>query len=266
MPSLASSIANVLLKAAEKVVMPRFRNLVEGDVREKSPGDLVTIADFEAEEMIASGLASLCPSARVVGEEACARDPSLLNGIDKGEVWIVDPIDGTGNFAAGREPFAMMAAYVCEGEIIASCILNPASRAMITAERGHGAWQDGYRINPGEGRTRPQTFTGIVSNFQRRLAMEPRMERLAQKVSQVHPTRRCAGAEYPLLASGVHDFAMYWRTLVWDHAAGILILEEAGGKAGRLDGSPYRVGDISGEGLLLAGSPEKWDQIAAILA
>ena len=76
---------------------------------------------------------------------------------------------------------------------------------------------------------------------------------------------RCAGAEYPLVATGALDFAIYWRTLVWDHAPGVLIVQEAGGKAARLDGAPYRPAIRSGS-ILLAHAPDIWDQAAAILS
>ena len=79
--------------------------------------------------------------------------------------------------------------------------------------------------------------TGIVSSFQRPRAMEAQVAGLTGLASQVLPSQRCAGAEYPLVASGVRDFALYWRTLVWDHAPGMLNLEEAGGTAARLDGA-----------------------------
>lgn len=263
--SLAFAMADSLAEAAADAVMPRYQRLAKGDVEEKSPGELVTIADHEAEAIIAARLKSLRPEARFVGEEACARDPSLLRDLDQGEVWIVDPIDGTRNFAEGRGPFALMAALIRRGEIVASCVLNPLNGALVAAERGAGAWIDGERITTGAGACDVSACTGIISHFQRPAAMESQVARLADRVAQVQPTRRCAGAEYPIVAQGVCDFALYWRTLVWDHAPGVLILEEAGGKAARLDGARYCPTDPSGA-ILLAHSDEIWDQAASTLA
>ena len=263
--SLPLDIADVLREAARRAVLPRFRRLGEGDIGEKTPGELVTTADLEAERIIAKGLAAIRPQARFVGEEACARDPSWLRGLDEGEAWIVNPIDGTGNFASGAAPFAMMAAYLRRGDLVASCILDPLSDSAIIAERGAGAWRDGERIGALEELTPLWRARGIVSHFERPRAMEPRVAALAERTLELLPTRRCAGAEYPLVATGALDFALYWRTLVWDHAPGVLILEEAGGKAARLDGARYRPGDAGGA-ILLARTPEIWVQAAAALS
>jgi fructose-1,6-bisphosphatase/inositol monophosphatase family enzyme len=261
--ALADAMAAVLREAADAAVLPRFQRLAAGDIEEKSPGDLVTVADREAERVIAAGLASIRPDARFVGEEACARDPSRLAGLDRGSVWIVDPIDGTGNYAAGHAPFALMAALLEDGEAIASCILDPLGGRLAQAARGVGAWVNGVRVTSTT-ESPPEALTGIVSGFARPPAMEDRVAALAARVAVV-PTRRCAGDEYPLVATGARHFALYWRTLAWDHAPGALFLQEAGGVVARLDGTPYRPADPSGA-VLLARTPEIWDQVAAILA
>jgi fructose-1,6-bisphosphatase/inositol monophosphatase family enzyme len=262
--SLPDAIAVVLREAAATAVMPRFQRLAAEEIEEKSPGDLVTSADREAERIIALGLSAIRPDARVVGEEACARDPSLLENLASGSVWIVDPIDGTGNYAAGRAPFALMAALIEEGEIVASCILDPLEDRLAAAERGAGAWLNGTRIVPATASPGLAAMTGIVSSFSRPQTMESRVAALGHLVAEVAPTRRCAGDEYPLVATGGRHFALYWRTLVWDHAPGVLFLEEAGGRAARVDGGRYRVGD-PGEGILLAQTPAIWDEVAGAI-
>jgi fructose-1,6-bisphosphatase/inositol monophosphatase family enzyme len=80
------------------------------------------------------------------------------------------------------------------------------------------------------------------------------IERIRARVASVSPTARCAGHEYPLVASGARHFILYWRTLVWDHAPGVLLLTEAGGSATYLDGAPYDP-CRSRVGLLLAHHP-----------
>jgi fructose-1,6-bisphosphatase/inositol monophosphatase family enzyme len=265
MTSLPDAIAAVLREAAAEAVMPRFQHLAAAEIEEKSPGDLVTIADREAEAIIARGLAAIRPDARFVGEEASARDPSLLRDLDQGAICIVDPIDGTGNYAAGRQPFALMAALVENGELIASCILDPVDDRLAAAERGAGAWLNGVRIARDTGSPGLAALSGIVSSFARPPEMEPHVAALAERVAEAAPTRRCAGDEYPLVATGARHFALYWRTLVWDHAPGVLFLREAGGIAARLDGTPYRPADPSGA-ILLARTPEIWKEVAAALA
>ncbi|WP_158298641.1 inositol monophosphatase family protein [Sphingomonas psychrotolerans] len=244
--------------------MPRYRRLAVGEVEEKSPGDLVTIADQEAERIIAQGLKAIRPAARFIGEEACSRDPSLLDNLASGSAWIVDPIDGTGNYAAGRPPFALMAALIEDGETVASCILDPIEDRLAAAERNCGAWLDGARIAPASASPELRAMTGIVSDFSRPPAMVSRVAALAAQVAEAVPTRRCAGDEYPLVATGARHFALYWRTLVWDHAPGVLFLQEAGGVAARLDGRPYRAADAT-EAILLAQTPAIWEQVAEVL-
>ncbi|MDT8757703.1 inositol monophosphatase [Sphingomonas psychrotolerans] len=265
MTPLPEAIAAVLRHAAASVVMPRFQRLAAAEIEEKSPGDLVTIADREAEAVIAEGLAAIRPDARFVGEEACARDPSLLDDLGSGTVWIVDPIDGTANFAAGRRPFALMAALIENGETVASCILDPVDGRLAAAERGAGAWLDGNRVHPASASPGIGALSGIVSSFSRPQAAEPKVAALAERAGEVVATRRCAGDEYPLVATGARHFALYWRSLVWDHAPGVLFLEEAGGVAARLDGSRYRVTDGGGP-ILLARNSVIWDEVAAVLA
>jgi fructose-1,6-bisphosphatase/inositol monophosphatase family enzyme len=90
--------------------------------------------------------------------------------------------------------------------------------------------------------------------------VEQRVPRIAEALDGM----RCAGAEYPAVARGQQDFAVFWRTLPWDHAAGTLFLTEAGGMAARLDGTPYRVTDPR-TGLLVAHNPAVWSETRAAL-
>ncbi|WP_375289230.1 inositol monophosphatase family protein [Qipengyuania sp.] len=262
--TLSEAMAAILLEAASEAVLPRFQRLTAREVEEKSPGELVTIADREAERIIARGLAPLYPDARFVGEEICAQDPSLLENLDEGAVWIVDPIDGTGNYAAGRTPFALMAALLVDGEILASAILDPVAGRVARAERVAGAFLDGQRLTATVTAPDIGALKGIVSGFARPRDMEDRVTALTDRVAEVAPTKRCAGHEYPLVATGAFDFALYWRTLVWDHAAGVLLLRESGGVAAHIDGTPYHPGR-SGGGLLIARNQAIWNAVAAVL-
>src|SRR5688500_17428181 len=105
---IVERVGEVLRVAAATVVLPRYAPRQPCETEMKAGSEPVTVADREAEAMIGRALQSLLPQSRVVGEEACAADSSLLEAIGEGTVWIVDPIDGTANFAAGRPPFAMM--------------------------------------------------------------------------------------------------------------------------------------------------------------
>ncbi len=252
--SMLDRVGDVLRQTAACVVMPRFGALGPGDTHMKAIDDPVTIADREAEQMIATALASLLPAARVVGEEACASDPTLLAGLDQGDIWVIDPIDGTANFAAARAPFAMMVALLREGQTIASWILDPLSDTLAVARRGGGAWIAGRRVTASNDDLLPDRLRGIVSTAFVPPEQRHRVEAVRAAVGRVDPTARCAGHEYPLVARGERDFILYWRTLIWDHAPGALLLTEAGGLATGIDGSPYRPSSMK-PGLLLAHNP-----------
>ena len=163
MPNLTDHVCNLLRDVAHTVVMPRFMALKLGEIEIKAPNEPVTIADREAEDRISVALATLLPGSRVVGEEACSANFALLAGLGKGLVWIVDPIDGTANFAAGRAPFAMMIALMREGELICSWIYDPLNDRLAVAELGSGAWIGGKRICARPSSSEPSQWHGIVS-------------------------------------------------------------------------------------------------------
>lgn len=247
-------VAEILRIAAATIVMPRFTALQPGETEMKAAGEPVTIADREAEAMIGRSLRSLLPESQVIGEEACAADPSLVDDVSDGMVWIIDPIDGTANFASGRPPFAMMVALLQDGDPVGSWILDPVRDRLAVAQRGGGAWIDGQRVRTSAQPVEAGNLRGIASNAFIPPERRGLIDDLRDNVGAVQPTARCAGHEYPLVATGECHFALYWRTLVWDHAPGALFLTEAGGSVTHLDGAPYHP-SRSRTGLLLAHNP-----------
>lgn len=244
-------VPQILREAAHATVMPRFSKLAPEEAEFKAPEEPVTVADREAETLISRLLVELTPGARVVGEEACAADPRLLASLGQGSAWLIDPIDGTRNFMDGRPPFALMVALLNDGEIVGCCILDPVRDRVAQAELGGGAWIDGERVRTADEPRHAGDLRGIVSDAflpAERLGI---VDAVRQKVAEVLPTQRCAGHEYPQVATGERDFAIYWRSLAWDHAPGTLFLREAGGTVTHLDGLPYRPADPR-PGLLLA--------------
>jgi fructose-1,6-bisphosphatase/inositol monophosphatase family enzyme len=256
-------VAGLMRRVARDVVMPRYQNLAATEVREKAADDLVTIADQESEDRLSEGLAAILPEAAILGEEAAAADPSLLAGLGERLSWIIDPIDGTGNFAAGRPPFGIMIALADRGETLAGWILDPLTGRLCHAHAGGGAFVDGERVTARpSGAARP--IAGISLYFvdmDKRAALQARAE--AQFTLVDIP--RCAAEQYPRVLLGINDLSLFERTLPWDHAAGALLVNEAGGRVARLDGSPYRLGD-GRKGLLAAASAALWDEAAPIVA
>lgn len=256
------AVAALIKEVADEVVLPRHRRLVVGDVEEKSPGELVTIADREAEQALFAGLSRLSPGVPVIGEEAVAEDPSLLNLLpDAPRVWLVDPIDGTSNFVAGSDDFAVMVALVERGETVASWIHQPSIGVTYQAERGAGAYREGERLALAR---QAQPLVELRGSALTRF-MTPEqgaaVEAGGEMLATVGPGHAAAGVEYPLVANGEQDFVLFWRTLPWDHAPGALIVTEAGGTARHLNGDDYFPGQAR-EGLLIANHPTTWEHVA----
>lgn len=259
------AVTALIEDVAASTVLPRWRSLTDGEVDEKGPGDLVTIADREAEELLTRGLSALLPGVPVVGEEATAADPSLPDLLGSAAAaWLVDPVDGTGNFVAGSPDFAVMVALVRDGEAVASWIHRPTEGTTYVAERGSGAFRDGVRLHRPPAAPELAGLTGAA--LQRHLPEEHR-SRVADatpRFGHLGPGIVCAGVEYALLCEGAQDFVLFWRTMPWDHAPGSLLLREAGGAVVHLDGAAYRVGTPR-TGLLSAADPWTAERVLAAL-
>jgi fructose-1,6-bisphosphatase/inositol monophosphatase family enzyme len=261
----AQDVAALLRAAARAEILPRFRRLPQASVRAKSgPLDLVTDADEAAERVIEAGLKRLFPGALVVGEEAAAADPRLIEGLAGADLaFVVDPVDGTANFAAGVPLFGCMAAAVRRGETIAAWIHDPLGDDTAIALRGEGAWLE---AGDGSGRIADLRVAapvplgrmiGAVSwswlPRETRAAVTSRLPLLAAGVNF-----RCAAAEYRLAASGGAHLLLYNRLMPWDHLPGGLLHREAGGFSARFDGSAYLPGMTSG-GLIAAPDRACWE-------
>lgn len=257
--TLHSEVERLLNRVADEAIMPRYRRLSADQIITKAEDDLVTVADREAEAMLEEGLSALIPGLPIVGEEAAHADPTVLDRLS-GDCWIVDPIDGTNNFANGKSPFGILVAMASGGEAHTGWIFDVPSRRLCIAHRGRGAFIGTERVS-----ARPSGDDPPVAAISTIFMDAAERERVCAHVSphyRLVDTPRCAAEQYPRLALGQNDVSIFNRTLAWDHAAGVLWLNEAGGRAARPDGSPYRVDDLEGTGLLGAASPTLWDELA----
>ena len=261
-------LAEVLRDAAEKKIMPHFRALNAENVREKaSANDLVTIADEEAERFIKAQCAELFPRASFIGEESAAADPMLLDSLGKAELAIVvDPLDGTANFAAGTPLFAVTAAVVVRAETVAGIIYDPIGRDFLLASKGGGAFLErgGRRVSARVAEpvaVDQMVGTGSINMFSlaERRQLFPRLAEVGGLTNF-----RNAGHEYWAVATGHLHFCFYKRLMPWDHLAGSLIVQEAGGYVRRFNGSLYRVTDREG-GLLVASDKKSWRALQSTL-
>ncbi len=268
-PAGIAETVQLVRAAARAEIMPRFRNLAAGDVLAKSgPLDLVTVADEAAEAMLATGFGRLFPGCAVVGEEAATRDPALLGLLRASPLcFVVDPIDGTSNFAAGLPLFGVIVAVVEHGVTTGAVIHDPVGDDTAVALAGRGAWTerpDGSRTALRvAGAASVSTMSGSVAY---RFMPEPRRSRVCARLPAVAASwdYRCAAHQYRLMAGGHCHYSVYNRLLPWDHAAGVLLHREAGGYSARLDGSAYMPAETEG-GLICAPDPEGWAALRAAL-
>ncbi|MFZ9394685.1 MAG: inositol monophosphatase family protein [Erythrobacter sp.] len=244
---------------SERIILPRFTNLDSSEITEKAADDLVTVVDHEAEAMLAEGLHKIEGAIPIVGEEAAHDDPSLLRHL-AGDCWIIDPLDGTHNFAHAKPPFGIIIALASGGQSQSGWIYDCLSGRFCFAHLGKGAHVNGARIT-----ARTTGETPPVAAISRIFLTEEQRALVDAKLAphyRLVDIPRCAAEQYPRLALGQNDISSFKRTLAWDHAAGVLWLNEAGGKAARLDGSAYRVDEHDKPGLIGASSPALWDEFA----
>ncbi len=252
------AVGALMREVARTEVLPRFRNLSDADIRTKSSAqDLVTEADIEAERVLTAHLPAFLPGSTVVGEEAVYGDPTILNRLDgDAPVWVIDPVDGTANFSAGQTTFAMIVALVSGGQTIAGWILDPLGERLAVAERGSGAWLGGQRVG----------VSGLGGGPLDRLegcAYGPRAKVLRGQVGRLWKLGSAAHS-YLRLLDGRLAFATYSRLMPWDHAAGVLLWQEAGGVVRLLDGTAYSPMLQRGD-LLMTTSEPLWRDMATLL-
>lgn len=252
-------VCEFLREAAAEDVLPRFRDLASHHVMEKKPGDLVTIADLDAEARLTRLLTDHLPGSVVVGEEGVHRDPALLDKLETDDdLWIIDPVDGTQNFAAGKGPFAIVVAFLSGGRTRCAWIHDPVGADTAVAEEGAGAWIGPRRLAVAEGGPISE-MTGLINSnaYGRTHRDEVRPKKAAFREILRYGSAACA---FRALAMGDRHFSIYNNLWSWDHAAGVLIHRESGGYTARVDGAAYRPVDRV-PGLLSAPDEETWQRI-----
>lgn len=257
--ALHDSVESLLRDVTARIIMPHYQKLTASQIEEKTPGDLVTVADKLSEEALCEGLEKIIPGLAMVGEEAVFADDTVMDRLS-GDCWIIDPIDGTRNFASGEGPFGILIAMSSGGVAHTGWIYDCRTGRLCIAHKGKGAFIDGETVI---GRTTGETppvaalATGFLDDEKRAF-----FEQNLLPNYRCVPIPFCAAEQYPRLALGENDLSFFGRTLPWDHAAGALFLNEAGGCCLRADGSEYRVDEKGRTGMIGAASREIWEDCA----
>lgn len=246
-------IARLAATAAGNVLTEYFNNGVV--MRTKSASiDLVSDADINAERAVAEVIRNAFPDHSILGEEENSGSP------DAEHLWIVDPLDGTTNFAHGIPQFAVSIAYYHNGIAETAVVFNPVYEDWYTASKGQGAFLNGRRLSVCSAAQLNESVIATGFYYDRGADMEATlasMNRLLRK--QIHGIRRFGAASLDLAMTAAGQFSAYfeYQLGLWDFAAGRLLVEEAGGKVTTCTGEALPLQKSS----LLAASPALYDQV-----
>lgn len=237
------AVTDCIEEAARRLVLPRFTRLAASEIESKNtPGDrddMVTIVDHEVEAYLSKALTAIDPAARVIGEEATHRRPELLDLLaGDSPLWIIDPIDGTKNFAAGDAAFGIMLAYVVAGCSRAAWVALPARHQTFVAEAGGGTYMNGERLRIPPCASHDDLRGAALVRYMPEALRRNVNDALHLRTRHMQPSG-CAAVEYTDILTGKRDFVVYYRLLPWDHVAPALVLTEAGGYVTHIDAQPY---------------------------
>lgn len=257
-PPLLRAVSDLVCSVVREEVSPKFQRLTASDVRNKwsqdDPEDVVTSVDEAVESRLTLALLALVAGSVVIGEEAAGRTPALLNLLGGPDpVWVIDPLDGTKNFVAGRPTFGTMVALIVNGQTELSVIYLPESDALHAVARG--VPNSVKEVAP----TADVRHRGMLHTHYLEASLASRLGTLALSCTLLTPSGSAA-VTYAKLATGQLDFAFYGRLLPWDHAPGVFLLQQHGGVARFLGGQNYEPTLTQGP-LLVARTEAIWNAI-----
>ena len=251
-------VAERAARAGAEVLCAHFR---QGslEVREKGENDFVTSADRASEAAILEVIRGAFPDHSILAEEA---------GHSAGDApehqWVVDPLDGTNNFLQGLPVFCVSVACQRHGEPVAGVVLDPLGGNLFAARRGCGATWNGRPMRVSRRPGLDGAFLATGYPFRAHSALDLYLRAFREVFLRTRAIRRCGAAALDLAytAAGVYDGFFEFRLSPWDIAAGVLLIEEAGGRVSDLDGGA----GYFGSGNLVAGPEGVWRELRAAVA
>jgi len=223
-----------IAREAGALLVPYFEEHIKFEY--KGDVDLVTEADRKSEALILSRIRARWPQHDVIGEEGTRIE---AGGDYK---WYVDPLDGTTNFAHGFPVFCVSLAIEHKGKRVAAVVYDPTRDELFAAELGRGAFLNGERIHVSAVKTLAESLlaTGFPSHKRHK---NPNIYFYHQITLRTHGVRRPGSAALDLCCVAAGRFDGFWEFNLnpWDTAGGVLIVEEAGGRVTKFDGSEFEV-------------------------
>jgi len=230
------STASEIARRAGALLLEYFARGVKTEYKGTGTVDVVTDADRASEKLIVESLRASFPSYGIVGEEGSRSQIA-------GEyIWYVDPLDGTTNFAHGFPVFCVSIGLARHNEVIAGVVFDPTRNELFAAERGSGATMNGRRIHVSKIAALGESLLGTGFPSKKR-HLNPNIHFYHQLTLRSHGLRRAGSAALDLacVASGRYDGYWEFNLNAWDTSAGVLLVEEAGGKLTHVDGSEFDV-------------------------
>jgi len=250
-------VARQAAQVGGEIVARYFREGVE--MRTKAVSDLVSDADIESENAIVAAIREAFPDYAILGEESHQADASAP------KLWIVDPLDGTTNFAHGLPHFAISIAYYEQGQARCGVIYNPIREDWYVTEVGKGAWYNGRRVQVNNETSLSQSLVGVGFYYDRGAMMEATLRAIHELFGhQIHGIRRFGTASLDLaqVALGMYGAYFEYQLSAWDFAAGRLFVEEAGGRVTNCQGEPLPLAKSS----VLASNGHLHDAVLTIVS
>jgi len=256
-----SANLNIMMKVARQAgrgLVKDFGEVENLQVSSKGPGDFVSRADKQAEELIREALLDARPTYGFLGEEG-----SEVDGSDPTRRWIVDPLDGTTNFLHGVPHWAVSIALEHKGAVVAGVVYDPAKDEMFFAEKGMGCFMNDRRLRVSGRTDLNEALIGSGFPLGDRANYALIFEELARIMPVTAGIRRegAAALDLAYVAAGRYDAFWHHRLHPWDIAAGIILIQEAGGFVQGIDPkeNPLETGNIIG------GNSELFERIAKLV-
>ena len=244
--------------AGSDIVTRYFRDGVV--MRSKEPYNLVSDADIDAEKRIVEVIHQTYPDHAVLGEEVHSIDDTQVE-----HLWVIDPLDGTNNFAHRVPHFSVSVGYYRDGEPVCAVVANPVREDWYEAVKGQGAFHNGDRVQVGEETGLDQILVGVGFYYDRGAVMEATLTALRELFGRdIHGIRRMGTASLDLCQVGTGLYGLYFEYQLqpWDFGAGRLFVEEAGGRVTTCSGGVLPMAKTS----LLASNGLVHDTALEILA
>jgi len=225
--------------AAGRIQKERAGNI--GEIHYKGEINLVTEVDLLCEKEVIGHIQKAFPSHAFLAEESGATEG------DADHLWIIDPLDGTVNYAHGYPCYCVSVGYQCKGEVVVGVVYNPCLDELFVAEKGQGATLNGKPISVSPTPALKQSLLATSFAYDINESSNNNLDHFQNFIKACQAIRRPGSAAMDLCYTAMGRFEGFWELKLhpWDYAAGWLMIEEVGGQVTRFDGSPFQMGDRS---------------------